>query len=168
MVKLAQRYVKATQSGNLMNDRYHVDTDYLAAIALSRKLGSLLFRVKYGNDATSFNALLLAWEKIVIDKATVLDWPAHISRRKVAALSLAHWLNNICVECGGKGYLPLENVPQVISDKMCPVCLASGTKPLACDGQHQKPVAEMCAALHEMTIRAGARAMKKLAGDMKL
>ncbi|WP_156117428.1 hypothetical protein [Collimonas arenae] len=89
--------------------------------------------VEQANDATTYYQLLSEWEGIVVKKAAVNNWPLHINLKKIAALSLRHWLNDVCVDCGGKGFKPLDLNPRVISDTPCPVCLASGVKPIQCD-----------------------------------
>ena len=50
----------ALGSANLKDDAHHHATEVLAAAALSRDLGTKLFRVKYAGDATSYPARLRA------------------------------------------------------------------------------------------------------------
>jgi hypothetical protein len=75
---IIQSYCSATLSTNLRDDEFHHSTEKLAAVAMSRQLGNLLFRVKYANDATTYNTLLEAWKTRVATKAKLRQWPKHI------------------------------------------------------------------------------------------
>lgn len=167
MVKLAQRYAKATQSSNLKSDEYHFDTDKLAAVALSggAGFGNLLFRVKYANDATSYVRLAEAWEGEVSKRGA--GWPAHVKPAAVAKVALKYWLNDLCPCCGGKGVRKMEFV-DILSDDPCEVCEGSGKRPIDCDARIVAYVGPMVLVLEAMTITAGSNAMRKLASDMDL
>jgi hypothetical protein len=171
MVKLAQRYARATQSSNLKSDEYHFDTDKLAAVALSNiaGFGSLLLRVKYANDATSYVQLAEAWEWEVKKRAALArpPWPMHIKEANVAKAALKYWLNDLCPVCGGKGVSKMEFV-DVLSDDPCDHCEGSGKRPMECADQIRRYAVEMVYVLEEITIAAGSQAMKKLASDMDL
>lgn len=167
MAKLAQRYSKATQSSDLTDDQWHTQTDILAAVALSSALGTLLFRVKYANDATTYPTLLEKWLVIVGKKAALRSWPSHIKITVVAEQSLRHWLHDVCETCAGKGYKVMEGAP-ILSDEPCKGCHGTGKKPLACEKRHQDYVADMVEALEQMTLRAGSAALRKLAQNMDL
>lgn len=169
MVKLAQKYAKATQSSNLKSDEYHFDTDKLAAVALSggAGFGNLLFRVKYANDATSYVALAEAWEWEVRRRAAdpKEKWPEHVKPATVAKSALKYWLNDLCPCCGGKGVRKMEFV-DILSDEPCEVCEGSGKRPIECDPRIYAYVGPMVLVLEAMTITAGSNAMRKLASDM--
>lgn len=171
MVKIAQKYARATQSSNLKSDEFHHDTDKLAAVALSggAGFGNLLFRVKYANDSTSYVALAEAWEWEV-KKRAALDrrpWPLHINAAAVAKASLKYWLNDLCPVCGGKGVKKMEFV-DVLSDEPCESCEGSGKRPMDCDARIHGYVAQMVLVIEAMTITAGANAMRRLSSDMDL
>lgn len=166
MAKLAQRYSRATQSSNLKDDSHHYQTEVLAAVALSSAFGSLLFRVKYANDATSHNALLEKWTVLVEQKSVFRGWPSHIVPATVAATSLEYWLCDICEHCEGKGYHALAGAP-VLSDDPCKVCKGSGKKPLTCEKRIRDYVEDMVQTLERMTLHAGSEAMRKLAKQME-
>lgn len=171
MVKLAQKYARATQSSNLKNDDYHFDTDKLAAVALSggAGFGNLLLRVKYANDVTSYVRLAEAWEWHVkiLAATTKPAWPPHVKADAVAKAALKYWLNDLCPVCGGKGVSKMEFV-DVLSDDACDHCEGSGKRPMECADQIRRYATEMVYVLEEITIAAGSRAMRKLASDMDL
>jgi hypothetical protein len=167
MVKLAQKYAKATQSSNLKSDELHFDTDRLAAVALSGEFGALLFRVKYANDHTSYVRLAEEWEWEVKKRAALAGWPVHIKEAAVAKAALKYWLNDLCPVCGGKGVKKMEFV-DVLSDDPCDTCEGSGKRPMEAEPRIYHYVSAMVLVLEAMTITAGSNAMRKLASDMDL
>lgn len=169
MVKLAQKYAKATQSSNLKSDEFHFDTDKLAAVALSGEFGALLFRVKYANDHTSYVRLAEEWEWEVKKRAALSKppWPVHIKAPAVAKAALKYWLNDLCPVCGGKGVKKHEFV-DALSDDPCDICEGSGKRPIEADLRIHDHVSAMVLVLEAMTITAGSNAMRKLASDMDL
>ncbi|MGI4936305.1 MAG: hypothetical protein ACRYF5_06105, partial [Janthinobacterium lividum] len=139
---IIESYSKAAQSSNLKDDEFHHATEKLAAVALIgrpgqdgagdalRRMGALMFRVKYSNDATSYPQLLAEWTQVVKSKASSRKWPADISPKKIARLSLQYWQNDICTVCGGMGHLPVLHVPNVLSDDPCKACNGTTKKPI--------------------------------------
>jgi hypothetical protein len=180
MVKLAQQYARATQSSNLKSDEYHFETDKLAAVALIgrvdangspdalRRMGTLMFRVKYSNDATSYPRLLLEWTDVVLGKAEGRGWPKDVSAKKIARLSLDYWQNDVCPACNGRGALPVRHVPNVLSDDACPACSGTAKRPIEAKHNLIQYVTDMVECIEEMTRYAGSQAMRKLASDMDL
>lgn len=164
----AQSYTRATQSNNLRCDEYHSDTDKLAAAALSGVLGGMLFRVKFGNDATTYAALLEKWVEIVTKKASHRQWPKHVTARKVAGASLDYWLNDICLVCGGKCYKHKRDNPDILTEALCDTCKGSGKKPLVCEENWRKFIGDMVDELEDMARSAARAAMKKLSSEMDL
>ncbi|MBV8666716.1 MAG: hypothetical protein JO269_09550 [Burkholderiaceae bacterium] len=166
------KYARATQSSNLMDDELHHNTEPLAAVALSggadiNAIGNLLFRVKYANDATSYNHLLESWIKIVAGKAVTRKWPSHILAPIVAKVSLDHFLNDVCPACSGKGHLPIFGAP-ILSDDPCRVCDGRGTLKVSADRRCIKQVEDMVETLNDFVRMAAGNAMRKLADDMEL
>lgn len=159
---IVEKYSRSINSSDLKSDEHHFDTDNLAAVALSNELGGLLFRVKYGSDATSFKALLSSWTTIVQGKR---QWPKHLPAHKIAEKSLGHWLNDVCPACTGKGFQLMPGSP-VLSDVQCTICEGSGKKPLMCEANWRDPLLDMIDVLDRMAMVAGAEAMRKLASDM--
>jgi hypothetical protein len=164
-VGVAEKYSRSINSSNLRSDEHHFDTDNLAAVALSSDLGNVLFRVKYGNDATTYNTLLMAWKDKVAKKADLRKWPRHITARKVAEISLSYWLNDVCEVCEGRGYETLPNSP-VLSDDVCKCCKGEKKKPLVCEANWRDYILDMLEDLEEMARYSAGEAMKKLARDM--
>lgn len=161
MSNLSQRYARAVGSGNLKCDSEHFDTDVLAAVALSSRFGGLLFRVKYFNEAASYTRLLHQWTWIVSTKAARRAWPTHVPVDKVAAISLARWLNSVCPACMGRKHEAIFNTP-ALSDKACRVCEGSGQAPLRVDPRVRDYVLDMIEEIAEMERTAASRAAKKL------
>jgi len=162
---IVKQYSRATQSSNLRSDDRHHDTDKLAAVALSGPMGSMLFRVKYAFDATSYPPLKEAWRYQVRLRASINGWPEHVKDQTVADEALAYWLNDQCPACAGRSFMKMEFV-DVLSDVPCPICLGSGKKPLIVNHRIKGKVAEMVDLLDTLTIEAGSAAVKKLADDM--
>lgn len=167
MTKIAAQYARATQSSNLKSDELHFDTDKLAAVALSGHLGSMLFRVKFANDATTYIGLAEAWEWEVKKLAAIDRWPEHIKDATVAKAALKYWLNDLCPACGGKCFQKHEFV-DTLSDDPCDLCEGTGKRPLEVEHRIYRYVNEMVGLLDSMAIRAAGVAMKKLAHDMDL
>lgn len=160
-MELAERYARATLSGNLRSDELHVTTDVLAAMALSSHFGALLVRVKYCNDAGSYRRLLDKWTWVVSCKAGRRAWPAHIPVDKVAYLSLRRWLNSVCPACTGVGKVKVLGAP-VLSEKDCPLCLGTGQTELRCNPAIRDYVLDMVEELEDDLRRSVQRARKKL------
>lgn len=167
MTRIAQQYARATQSSNLKSDELHFDTDKLAAVALSGHLGSMLFRVRYANDAGSYVGLAEAWEWEVKKIAAFDHWPEHIREATVAKAALKYWLNDLCPSCGGKCLKKHEFVDS-LSDDACELCEGTGKRPLEVEPRIYRYVNEMVGQLDALAIRAAGVAMKKLARDMDL
>lgn len=163
---IVKSYCRATLSSNLRDDEHHHATEKLAAVALSGKLGNMLFRVKYANDHTSYNALREAWTEIVKSKAVLRKWPKDVSPRKVARLSLEHWHNDVCTDCGGTGYKTVPYVSSYLSDDECPTCKGTAKRPIQVKHNIRDYVADMVEVIEDMTARAASSAMAKLASDM--
>jgi hypothetical protein len=166
-MKFAAKYCHSAMSSNLKCDEFHHDTDTLAAAALSGDLGAMLFRVKYANDATTYKALSQSWEALVETKSLMRRWPQHIAAKKVAAISLAHWLNDICLVCEGRGY---EKHPsgQYLLDIPCKACKGTAKREIICSHTERDFVGDMVNDLDALIHSAAGRAMKKLSKAMDL
>jgi hypothetical protein len=171
-MRFIKKYSRSINSSNLKSDEHHFSADSLAvaamvAMANGAELANLLFRVKYGLDATSHRALLEGWKVKVAKKAELRQWPKHITAKKVAELSLGYWLNDVCEPCGGKGFEVEPGTP-MLSDVPCKCCKGTAKRPLVCEANWRDYVLGMLEELDEMTRSAGGRAMKRLADDMNL
>lgn len=134
---------------------------------MASKIGTKLWRVKYANDATSYDDLMAAWHEIVKAKASIREWPAAISRSKIARLSLEYWRNDVCVTCGGKGHEPVLNQPSVLRDEPCSACNGTAKRPIEARQDVLKYVEDMVEALEAITIHAGGETMRKLNKQME-
>lgn len=188
---IVDRYARSVQATELRDDEFHYNTEPLAAVAISSGasgwindkpiiptfaegagIGNLLFRVKYANDATSYNPLLVKWTGIVLFKSAGRKWPKETDTGKIADLSLKHWLNDKCPICTGKmnlatgvTHLALAGTP-ILSDEPCPACRGTGTKPILCRKEVRDYVLDMIEVLNAMAARCADVSMKKLSNDM--
>ncbi|MDB5853268.1 MAG: hypothetical protein JWR22_1309 [Herminiimonas sp.] len=164
---IIESYSRATQSSNLRDDEHHHATEKLAAVALSSDLGAALFRVKFGNDATTYKALLTAWQaKVTVKAGLRKNWPDHIKPNKLAAKSLNYWLNDICEACSGKGYEVATGTPKLSND-LCKLCNGEKKAPLVCEPDWREYILDMIEDLDDLVRYSAGRAMRKLAKDME-
>lgn len=161
---IAERYARATLSGNLRNDMLHVGADVLMAVAMSSNFGALLMRVKFAHDARIFRRVLDQWTWIVSTKALRRNWPEHIPIDKVAFLSLRRWINSVCPACTGLKRITVLGAP-VLSERDCPVCRGSGTTELRCNPAIRDYVLDMVEELEADVQRSASRASKRLRND---
>jgi hypothetical protein len=145
----AEKYIRSLQASNLKNDEQHHHTDTLAAAGmadraggLAEPLGSLLARAKFAEplqhkDLTQMGnrnlvTLLAAWERAVVRKGAERKWinvvhpwdinALHGICRKIARVSLAHWLAGGCSICKGT---------KVNVDRACTHCAGTGQEPIS-------------------------------------
>jgi hypothetical protein len=163
-MSLAERYARATISGNLRNDALHVGADVLMAVAMSSNFGAMLMRVKFANDVGSYRALLDQWTWIVSTKALRRNWPLHIPIDKVAFLSLHRWISSVCPACTGLKHVKILGAP-VLAERACPVCHGTGETELRCNPAIRDYVLDMIEELEADMQRSVARARKKLRSD---
>lgn len=164
MTTIYKRHAKAATSSNLKCDTDHHDTDVLAAVALSSEFGSLLFRVKFANDPTSYSRMREEWRWHVKKHAAVMGWPENIRDDLVADQSLKYWMNNLCRICGGKGKKKMEFV-EILSDDPCEFCNGTGKAEIQCNRHIKKYVWKMAGALDGVLTSASVRAVDKLNHD---
>lgn len=168
-MNVIEKYARAVSSSNLRDDEHHHQTEVLAAAALCEtRLATKLFRVKYAADATSYAALLEDWTEIVTFKSLLRTWPVEVSPKKVARLSLDHWLNDVCRVCSGTGLQTLQHQLSVLSDLPCKACAGTAKRPVQVKHNLMTYVADMVESLEAMTIQAGGEAMRKLSRSMTL
>jgi len=146
----ADKFVASLQSSNLMDDAFHHDLDAIAAAALAGDLGSLLCRVKYADgtvnklfEGNSGNLvhLLRIWEAEVTKKGRSRGWvriqserdvfTAHHLYKRVAAASLAYWLDGKCKDCNGTGIASR-------SLRTCRACAGIGEAEVTCAGGFER------------------------------
>jgi hypothetical protein len=163
-MSLAERYARATISGNLRNDALHVGADVLMAVAMSSNFGAMLMRVKFANDVSSYRRLRDQWTWIVSTKALRRNWPVHIPIDLVAETSLRRWISSVCPACTGLKHVKLLGAP-VLADRDCPVCHGTGQTELRCDARIRDYVLDMVEELEADLQRSVTRARKKLRSD---
>jgi hypothetical protein len=161
---LAERYARATLSGNLRNDALHTAPEVLMAVALAGGFSSQLIRLKFGIEAPSYRRVLEEWTWLVSGKAVRRTWPDHISPDRVAYQSLRYWLNSVCPACTGHGKVKVLGAP-VLSEKDCPLCSGSGKTELRCEFRLRDYVLDMVEELDAYVRRGMFRANKKLRSD---
>ena len=156
---IVQDYARATHSSSLQDDELHHDTEKLAAVALSSKLGSLLFRIKYAGDEMSLIPLMEIWRKMVSEKAKRHKW-AEVAE-EVADISLWHWIEDVCRECNGLGHPKMPKAP-TLEAMTCQTCGGSGKKTLKCDTEIRDYVLDCVADLNDLSGRAARESQYKL------
>lgn len=143
----AERYINALNSSNLQDDELHRQTEVLAAAALAdlsggsgSVFGSMLARAKYAEGVShkTFEAgtqglalLLKVWIPTVVQKGFDRGWmnikaewdigAAYAMYKKIAVLSLAHWLAGECDACNGT---------KIVNSRACTHCGGSGREPV--------------------------------------
>ena len=167
-MNIIKNYSIAVLSSNLRDDAHHHATDVLAAVALSGKLGSKLYRVKYCNDASSYSNLLDTWIEIVSGAAKRRNWPKESRARKVATLSLEHYLKDICLVCKGRGHVPHGGIDRVLSDEVCPCCNGTAKKRIEAPHAILKYVQEMVEMLESTALQASDSANRRLSQEFHL
>ena len=164
MKAIAERYANSVGSSNLMDDEMHHQTDILASVSLSSKLGSLLYRVKFSGDKFSLAPLLDVWRQIVLKKAANRSWSDLADQ--VADISLWFWVDDMCQHCKGRGHIPVAGPEtdgrQVLSDVPCPICKGSKKRKIVCDKAILRYVEDCVQTLERMANEAGRLAEKKL------
>ncbi len=158
-MNIIQQYARSVNSKSLQDDSTHHHTDALAAVALSSKFGSILYRVKFAADQHSLVPLLEIWRNIVKKRAE-RDGFAHLAE-EVADISLWAWMDDICPACHGRGHPVITGTP-TLEAMPCPACNGSGRKPLQCDSEIKEWVRDCMARLEEMASDAARKARFKL------
>jgi hypothetical protein len=161
MGNLVLRFNQAVHSNNLRNDEWHVNTDVLAAVALSSKYGGLLLRAKYCEDLSAYRQLKDKWTWIVSTKAERQNWPVHIPIDTVARISLAMWGDQVCKACAGRKKETIFNTSK-LSTKDCRLCKGTGKAQFQGDPRLRDYVLDMVEELNADERKAIARAQKKL------
>ena len=166
-MKLAKKYSAAVQSSNLRDDDQHHQAEVLAAMGLAsveNPLGPLLYRVKYANQAVSYYQLLEQWAEKTRKHAVKIGWPQHIQPHKIAALSLAYWLTDMCQVCTGRKSDQIDNTP-CLSGVDCAACGGTGRRKLDCEDRERPYIEKSIDQLDILILRAGDAAVRKLAKE---
>ncbi|MFA6204403.1 MAG: hypothetical protein WC710_14590 [Gallionella sp.] len=163
-VTVAEKYTMSVNSSSLTDDARHHSLDVIAAVALSSDIGSALFRVKYAMDKKSLPELIQLWRGKVAKKAKERGWERHA--RIVADESLLYWLDDRCKVCEGRGAPKIIHSP-VLEDCVCHACNGTAKRRLIVVPEIGDYVLDALEQLASMEREAGARAVKKLADQVR-
>jgi hypothetical protein len=138
MINLRESLGVAVNSGTLaMQEDVERAIDRVAALGLSDELGSLLWRLKYG-DQWHYHELngatcgLSPFSRIAL---RLEHWLSHRDRRwkhrgelfpRFVRLVLADWLHDKCVTCHGRGMLGVDRATTKSVRIRCPYCNGRG------------------------------------------
>lgn len=179
----ADHYIHSLSSTDLRDDATHYATEALFAAAVADTagagLGALLSRAKYAEGAPSkmfksgpanLAQLLRVWGTMVRQKGIERKWvrmaaawdvqAAYALFDRVAAQSLAHWLDGRCRDCRGSG--------QTSDRRLCPCCKGSGRADLPTGGFEREKVLDMVAELEGYLQSHNRRAAKRLRTSVHL
>lgn len=159
MAKIILRYVRSAMTSDLRDDSTHHNTDILAAVALSSKMGSMLFRVKYGGEYDCVRDLTYLWRAIIDKRLSRRGWNG--VAKSVADKSLEFWLDDLCNTCKGRGHPIIVNTPS-LEESTCPDCNGTGRKILKCDSSIIEHVRDAVNNLELMVNDAAYNAKRKL------
>jgi hypothetical protein len=105
---------------NNVGEVVETSSDRIGALAFADKLGSLLWRLRWANDAAAFEpAVELLAKRCRGRRAT--DGRRHLVA--VCRLALEEWLDDQCRKCGGRGHTINKGVKHA-----CAKCDATGTR----------------------------------------
>lgn len=173
----ADQYAWSLNANSLQDDQLHFATEPLFAAAVADAtgagLGALLSRVKYADGSISkvfesgtqnLAQLIRVWSEIVVRKGQDRQWvkirgdwdiaAAGALYKRVAARSLAHWLDGRCHVCHGSR--SGEN------GKICQECSGTGTAPILGQGYEANLVRDMVSELEGILQSHNARAAARL------
>ena len=176
-MSFVERYAHSLGSSDLTDDELHRKTEALAAAALAdltggdRSIfGSMLARAKamgvprqvFESSSAHLAPLIRTWELAVIEKGRSRGWmkivhawdieAAYGMYRKIARVSLAHWLDGACVTCNGT---------MIHDHRACTACAGTGKEPIkggALEIERVKDMISELEGLHQAHCgRAGAK-----------
>jgi hypothetical protein len=178
----AERYLNALNASNLKDDEQHKQTEVLAAAAMADLsggsgsiFGSMLARVKYGDGVPhktfesgnrNLAVLLKVWTDAVIEKGRQRKWikaqtpwdieAAFGKYRKIALMSLAHWLGGECEQCNGTKI-------SMSSGRACTHCAETpGREPVKGGALEVRYIKDMVSDLESLCQSHGSRAGAKM------
>jgi hypothetical protein len=130
---IEERVGAALAMGNLRQREGPCQLDkigVLGMVGISEKLADAVYRLKYSNEATSYNDAFDGVYRL----ARVLDrrnrWRMRGTRlRWMTRRVLDYWLIDNCFTCTGVGYQPIPGSPH-LSDRPCPSCHGTRKRPM--------------------------------------
>lgn len=166
-----ERYITAIKAKNLRDDRYHHACEPLAASAMTKGIGHLLHRVKYGNDLSCLKQLINEWQDIVAKKAGLRNWPKELNTQTIALISIAHFMDDVCGTCKGSGevygvLLDGNKLGRGIAKAPCGPCCGSGKESVehivVPDKAMKKYVIDMIETLYQVSRDTNAQVKSRL------
>jgi hypothetical protein len=130
-MSLIEKLSTAQSSSNLSERPVHQigDVDVVRACGMagvSNAFGLALWRFKFGGDEKELGRVATgAWE--MLQKR----YPSDDNLRRVHDV-IAHWLDDLCHPCHGRGYLSVPGTP-MLSDTPCEQCGGTGRVKLQAD-----------------------------------
>ena len=104
---LIERFVVSMQSTSLCSKPIYINRasgisthfssvalDSITAAGWANRLGSSLFRLKYGLDAAVYKNVLIEYRRIAIEAAHLLEWPDDELTEFLAEFVLLSWLTD--------------------------------------------------------------------------
>lgn len=130
-----ERYAVAVAGGKLrQRDDRPAIADIIAAAGMASRhelFGLALWRARYANDRHAYlhaQSLLLAKVANVSRRKRWREGPKHL---KLLACSVMRWsVFSTCPQCSGRGMVPLDGLPNVLSDEPCNQCHGEGHTPI--------------------------------------
>lgn len=95
-------------------------TDQIAAMAFADRLGCVLWRLKYANDAAAYQPAL----QLITRRMRQRKGEGRALLQKIAARSLLEYLDDKCNQCGGRGMV--YAMSQAVH--VCTECSGTGIK----------------------------------------
>lgn len=131
----AERYGTAIGAGRLrqrMEGLAAADVVGAAGFAgASQPLGIALWRAVYGNDRHAYVQAGQLLISATLTMARKRRWQERPKALKSLAVAVLQWsVFGVCPQCAGRGLLPVDGVPNVMSDDPCPGCHGDGATPI--------------------------------------
>jgi len=175
MSSVAERYLRASNSGNLRLTDGNCDADVILAAAYSssgdpRKMLALkVWRMKQQGNTRGFEDVVD--ECITSVRSYHRGMPLSQAKAKdVARKTLFWWLNPSCEPCNGLGYPVIKGTPMLDHSKPCVHCDGTGVAPLEAlvTSQHANSSRRLADDLNRLCSIVFSDMAHKLRRDMEL
>jgi hypothetical protein len=131
--RIEERVGRALSHGDLRQRPGPCDLDKVCALGLvgiGERLADAIFRLKYGNDARSYEDAYLGVYTLALSMNMKLHWNLRGKRmRWMVRRVLGYWLVDNCPLCTGVGYEAIPGSPH-LSDRACTLCLGTRKRPM--------------------------------------
>lgn len=164
-MRVAERIIKAQGSGNLADKPEGLgDVDVVRAVgftAAKSPIGVSLWRCRYQGDHAELPKLAQALIELALKRGWASD---AVDAVKLVNKVLRHYLDDLCKVCSGRGFKLIEGAP-VLSDEICLDCGGQGRVPMEAASDSAIDLLSFMAQAEKEV--AGA-VMRRLAEDMNL